>query len=347
MPFQIKKFRSALQAWYQRSKRDLPWRRTRDPYAILVSEIMLQQTQVDTVIPYYERWLRQFPDFETLASASEGEVLKQWQGLGYYRRAKMLRLNAQAVCREHGGKLPSDFQSLLNLPGIGRYTAGAVASIAFEKKKAVLDGNVIRILTRLFAIQENTALKTTVENLWERAENLLPKKNIGDFNQALMELGATVCFPKNPDCGKCPAAFTCEARRQNKQESFPVKAAAAKMTKQIFYALAPVDTRERVLIQKQKNGDRWAGLWTLPHFTNLKKGLAELNVKEEALQKLRSHKHGFTRYQITLHSFKAPVSATAFKTRADSCWITKKEIKKYAFPAVYQKIIDEVLSCDA
>jgi len=347
MPFQIKKFRSALQTWYQHSKRDLPWRRTRDPYAVLVSEIMLQQTQVDTVIPYYNRWLSQFPDFETLASASEGEVLKAWQGLGYYRRAKMLRLNAQAVCREHDGKLPSDFEALLNLPGIGLYTAGAVASIAFEKKKAVLDGNVIRILTRLFAIQENTAFKTTVENLWEKAESLLPEKNIGDFNQALMELGATVCFPRNPDCEKCPVAFTCEARHGNKQECYPVKTPAAKITKQVFYALAPVDARKRVLIQKQKTGARWAGLWTLPHFTNLRKGLAELNVKKEALQKLRSHKHGFTRYQITLHSFKAPVSAKALKPRVDSCWVAKDEIKKYAFPAVYQKILDEVLNCDA
>lgn len=347
MTFQIKQFQTALQKWYSRAKRDLPWRRTRDPYAILVSEIMLQQTQVDTVIPYYLRWLKKFPDFEILAAATEGEVLKAWQGLGYYRRAKMLRMNAQAVCRDHDGKLPSDFEALINLPGIGRYTAGAVASIAFEKKKPVLDGNVIRILTRLFAIKENTALKPTVENLWEKAEKLLPEKNIGDFNQALMELGATVCFPKNPICEKCPVAFTCEARRLNKQESFPVKTPATKITKQTFYAIAPIDAQGRVLIQKQNVGDRWAGLWTLPHFTTLKKGLAELRIKKEALQKLSGHKHGFTRYQITLHSFKVLFSAKAIKPRASSCWVAKSEIKNYAFPAVYQKIIDEVLSCNA
>ncbi|HCM42838.1 MAG TPA: A/G-specific adenine glycosylase [Candidatus Omnitrophica bacterium] len=342
MLFQTNKFRSSLQAWYRRFKRDLPWRKTNDPYRILVSEIMLQQTQVSTVIPYYIRWLRKFPDFETLAAADEATVLKQWQGLGYYRRAKMLRLNAQAVCRDHGGKLPSDFNALLDLPGIGRYTAGAIASIAFEKRKPVLDGNVIRILTRLFAIKKNTALRTTVEDLWKKAETLLPKKNIGDFNQALMELGATVCFPQKPNCSKCPVSFTCRAHHLKQEEAFPVKSPAVKATKQTFYALALTDSRGRVLIQKQKAGERWAGLWTLPHFVNLEDGLANWKIKGRALQPLRSHKHGFTRYQITLHSFKTSAPSHSVKLSDHLRWAAEKEIRNYAFPAVYQKIMDEV-----
>lgn len=339
MSFQKKKFQGALQKWYCRFKRDLPWRRTRDPYKILVSEIMLQQTQVDTVIPYYKNWIKNFPDFPSLAAASEERVLKAWQGLGYYRRAKMLRLNAQAVCRDHGGKLPSDFETLLTLPGIGRYTAGALASIAFEKKAPVLDGNVIRILTRLFAVKENTALRTTLEKLWKLAENVLPEKNIGDFNQALMELGATVCFPTKPECEKCPVAFTCRAKKLRQQEKFPVKTPAVKTTKQIQYAFALLDKQKRLLIQKQEPGTRWAGLWTLPHFDSFEGGLERLKLKKEQTQKIRSDKHGFTRYQITLHSFRARVDGK----HLPSChWASNAKISRYAFPAVYQKIVDEV-----
>ena len=170
----ISKFQKKILGWYQIAKRDLPWRRTKDPYKILVSEIMLQQTQVDTVIPYYHRWLKRFPDFEKLAAAEEAVVLKHWQGLGYYRRAKMLHRNAQQVCAQHAGKLPQDAQALLGLPGIGRYTAGAVGSIAFGLKVPLLDGNVIRILTRLFAISKNverewhSVCRAEIDTTWKR-----------------------------------------------------------------------------------------------------------------------------------------------------------------------------------
>ena len=182
-------FQKKILAWYNLSKRDLPWRRTRDPYKILVSEIMLQQTQVDTVIPYYERWLKKFPDFQTLANSNESEILKSWQGLGYYRRAKMLHQNAQVVMREYQGALPQTPDALLKLPGIGRYTAGAVASIAFEKKTPVLDGNVIRVLTRLFAIKENVSEKKTLDTLWEIA-NTVWKKLLSQARVTMVELMA-------------------------------------------------------------------------------------------------------------------------------------------------------------
>ena len=339
----VKKFQRQLARWYARHKRDLPWRRTKDPYKILVSEIMLQQTQVDTVIPYYERWIKRFPDFKTLAAAKEPDVLKLWQGLGYYRRAKMLHRNAQVVCKDHYGELPRDPKILLTLPGIGRYTAGAVASIAFEKKAPLLDGNVIRILTRLFAISENVSDKKTIERLWEIAESLLPEKKVGDFNQALMELGATVCFPRSPNCEKCPVANLCEGLHLEKPESFPVKSIAVKTTKLRHFAFVLRDKKNRLLVRKQKPGERWADLWTLPHFDNLKNGLESLAIDKSDLKKLRVDKHGFTRYQITLNTF---VFDGIFENTAkeQSCeWMTKSEVKKSTFPAVYQKILDEVL----
>ncbi len=339
----IAKFQKQLSAWYQISKRDLPWRRTSDSYKILVSEIMLQQTRVDTVIPYYERWLKRFPDFKTLAAAKEPEVLKFWQGLGYYRRAKMLHRNAQAVCAQHNGKLPESAEELLALPGIGRYTAGAVGSIAFNRKVPLLDGNVIRILTRLFAISENVSDKKTIARLWEIAEKILPEKQTGDFNQALMELGATVCFPRSPDCEKCPVSNLCEAFRLGKQESFPVKSQAVKTTKLKHFAFVLRDKKKRLLVRKQKAGERWADLWTLPHFENLNSGLKNFEIKKTDLKKLRTDKHGFTRYQITLSTFafQSPFENTVKEPGYQ--WMTHAEIKKSTFPAVYQKILDEIL----
>ena len=343
MSFQKFVFQKKLLHWYRASKRDLPWRRTRDPYKILVSEIMLQQTQVDTVIPYYERWIKQFPDFKTLAAAEEATVLKSWQGLGYYRRAKMFHKNARQICATYNGKLPQSTEELIKLPGIGRYTAGAIASIAFNKKAPLLDGNVIRILTRLFAISKNVSEKETIEQLWEIAASLLPDKKVGDFNQALMELGATVCFPRSPHCGKCPVSHLCEGYRVGKPEDYPVKSPSIKTTKLNQFAFILWDKKKRVLVKKQKSGERWADLWTLPHFENLKKGLANLKIERSHLKKIRTDKHGFTRYQITLNTFALQGSFEYTVKEPAYQWMSRQEIKKNAFPAVYQKILNEVL----
>jgi len=339
----ISKFQKKILGWYQAAKRDLPWRQTKDPYKILVSEIMLQQTQVDTVIPYYHRWLKRFPDFEKLAAAEEAEVLKHWQGLGYYRRAKMLHRNAQQVCAQHAGKLPQDAQTLLSLPGIGRYTAGAVGSIAFGLKVPLLDGNVIRILTRIFAISKNVADKNTLERLWKISKNILPNKNVGDFNQALMELGATVCFPRSPNCANCPVSDLCEGHLSGKAESYPVKSPAQKITKMNEHAFIFRDKENRLLVKKQKTGERWADLWTLPHFENLNEGLSNFKVKKNDLKKLRTDKHGFTRYQITLNTFTLGEPLKKIVKKSDYVWMTKKELSRSTFPAVYQKIIDGVM----
>ncbi len=333
-------FQKQLLRWYQKNKRPLPWRQKKDPYSILVSEIMLQQTQVDTVIPYYKRWLKKFPTFETLAVAKEEAVLKLWQGLGYYRRAKMLHRNAQAVVRDHHGKLPQETKILIQLPGIGRYTAGAIASIAFDKKTPVLDGNVIRVLTRIFSISKNISEKKTIENLWEIATTLVPEKNAGDFNQAMMELGATVCKPQNPLCFTCPVSKMCRAFHLEKPESYPVKAPSAKITKLNEIAFILRNDQNHLLVKKQIKGERWEGLWALPHFEQIEQGLRLLGLKKTSLKMLRKDKHAFTRYQISLTTF--ALDHFHSMTPENFFWKTQKEISRLAFPAVHQKIVNEV-----
>src|ERR1035438_6680659 len=197
-------FRRDLLHWYRRHHRQLPWRATRDPYRIWVSEIMLQQTRVETVLPYYARWLRAFPTVHALAQAKDDRVLKLWEGLGYYSRARNLHRAARIVVREYDGKLPRTANGLRQLPGIGRYTAGAIASIAFGERVPLVDGNVARVFARIFAITTNVKAPRTMDKLWQLAEQLIPDRDPGDFNQALMELGALVCTPKNPRCDAWP-----------------------------------------------------------------------------------------------------------------------------------------------
>ncbi len=211
-----------LLRWYDRGARDLPWRCTRDPYAVWVSEIMLQQTRVETVIPYYERFLARFPTVRALAEADEDAVLSHWSGLGYYRRARLLHAGVREVVARYGGDVPEDVDARRDLPGIGRYTAGAIGSIAFDKPEPVVDGNVTRVLARLFRIETPIGSAATTKRLWEEAARLVPKKRPGDFNQALMELGATVCTPRQPLCDACPLVARCQARAHDDVARLPV-----------------------------------------------------------------------------------------------------------------------------
>ncbi len=256
--------RRRLLGWYDRVRRDLPWRRTTDPYAIWVSEIMLQQTRVATVIPYWERFLERFPDVATLAAASEEEVLARWSGLGYYRRARGLHAGAQAVVEHHGGRLPENACALRELPGIGRYTAGAIASIAFGQAEPILDGNVRRVLSRLLAF-DATALTRGAEDaeLWGVATELVRGSRPGDLNQALMELGATVCTARAPGCGDCPLRTNCLGLAAGNPEAFPVpreKPATRKAT----VAVAWITRGTRVLLERPPAGSPLRGSWDLP-----------------------------------------------------------------------------------
>ncbi len=255
--------RAALLAWYRRERRDLPWRSTRDPYAIWLSETMLQQTRVETVIPYYQRFLERFPDVAALASAELEEVYAEWAGLGYYSRARNLHAAARRVLERFAGQLPSDAEELQSLPGVGRYTAGAVASIAFDRPEPVVDGNVERVLARALGIREDVRQADTRRRLWEEAAELAAGPAPGDLNQALMELGATLCTPRAPRCEACPLAPGCDALASGDADSLPRK--AKKTPPRATRAVAALVLRRgRFLAVRRPPGGLLGGLWALP-----------------------------------------------------------------------------------
>ncbi len=256
-------FRRDLLQWYARHKRDLPWRRNRDPYRIWVSEIMLQQTRVNAVIPYYERFLARFPMVEALASAEEQALLAAWAGLGYYSRARNLQAAAKSIVQN--GRFPAEYQTLLQLPGIGEYTAAAIASIAFGHPHAALDGNVMRVISRVWADPGDIGCSTTRRRLQAAADNLLDPKQPGEHNQAIMELGATVCLPKQPQCPLCPIGDQCEARRAGRQQEFPIKTKRAVPNLVAKQLIIVAEAKSGVLFwQRPADSPRLAGFWELP-----------------------------------------------------------------------------------
>ena len=264
--------------WYARFARDLPWRRTRDPYAIWVSEVMLQQTQVATALPYYRQFLRRFRTIRSLAAAPLSEVLAVWSGLGYYRRARLLHAAAATVVREHAGRVPSDADSFGGLPGVGRYTLGAVLSIAFDRALPVLDGNVARVYSRHFGLPVSVRTASGARTLWALAESLVPMRECGNWNQALMELGATICLPRTPKCGQCPLARTCKAKREGRVDELP-PVAKRRATVPMRRAIAMVEWRGKWLLERRE-GALLDGMWEPPG--------VELEDGEEAGAKLEA-----------------------------------------------------------
>jgi len=258
--------RQKLLGWYDEAARDLPWRHTRDPYAIWVSEVMLQQTRVETVIPYYERFLASFPTPRDLAEADEDAVLSHWSGLGYYRRARLLHTGVREVVAQYGGQVPEDAEARRALPGVGRYTAGAIGSIAFEKEEPIVDGNVTRVLARLFRIGTPVGASVTSKRVWELAARLVPGARPGAFNQAVMELGATVCTPKQPSCESCPVAQHCEARAHGEVDTLPVPRLRKAPNRVKLAAVVATQGRgpdQRVWLLRSEQS-LFAGLWGLP-----------------------------------------------------------------------------------
>jgi A/G-specific adenine glycosylase len=255
--------RAELLAWYHVHKRDLPWRRTRDPYAIWVSEIMLQQTRVETVIPYYQRFMQRFPSARALADAPLDDVLAHWSGLGYYRRARLLHEGARAVVREHRGELPRDPLARRALPGIGAYTAGAIGSIAFDLPEPIVDGNVARVLSRLELIDTPLGERATERVLWEHAAQLAIGERPGELNQALMELGARVCTPLNAKCGACPLRAECRAHREGKVDELPVPA-KKKPPKPVSLVALVARAQDDALWLTRSEGSLFGGLWGFP-----------------------------------------------------------------------------------
>jgi A/G-specific adenine glycosylase len=254
----ISTFRRSLAVWFALHGRDLPWRKTGDPYAILVSEFMLQQTQVATVIPYYNKWLRQFPDFASVARASQNAVLHSWQGLGYYSRARNLQAAAKIVQARHGGVFPSDIAAIRKLPGVGRYTANAVATFAFNQAVPIVEANSSRVLARLFDIRAPIDSARGREKLWENAALLLPKRNAARFNSALIDLGALICLPHKPKCDACPVKKIC---RTKNPDELPIKKSKPRI-RQLIERHGFIVRKGKILLE-QSSG-RWRGMWILP-----------------------------------------------------------------------------------
>ena len=349
----IEDFRAALLAWYDASSRALPWRDDISPYHTWVSETMLQQTQVATVVPYYLRFIERFPTIEALAAAQLDDILKLWEGLGYYRRAHYLHAAARIIVADYGGELPRDEKSLLTLPGIGRYTAGAIRSIAFNEPAPVLDGNVKRVLARLDDIEANIDEGQTQKQLWVRAEELVPAHRPGDFNQALMELGATICQPVSPQCNICPVADFCEAKHRGTQSQRPVRTPRRRIPHYdvaagvVWHATDP----ERFLIAQRPAGGMLGGLWefpggkqepgeTLPQ-TLARELKEELGIEVAVGKEFTKIKHAFTHFRITLHAFHAMhrVGEPRCIDVDDWRWVTLDEVDQYAFAYADRAII--------
>jgi A/G-specific adenine glycosylase len=254
---------AALVHWYARARRDLPWRRTRDPYAIWVSEVMLQQTRVDTVLPYWQRFLERWPTVRALAEAPLDDVLQAWSGLGYYRRARQLHLAAADVVARHQGELPRSARELEGLRGVGRYTAGAIASIAFDEPAPIVDGNVARVLSRVFALDDDPASTRGKRRLWELAESLVPPRDPGSFNQALMELGATVCTPRAPRCDACPLRASCAALAEGRVDELP-RSAPRTAPRALALVAAVAEHGGAFLLAQRAPDGLYGGLWEPP-----------------------------------------------------------------------------------
>jgi A/G-specific adenine glycosylase len=311
-------WRRPMLAWYRRHRRDLPWRRTRDPYRIWVSEVMLQQTQVATARPYYGSFLRRFPTLRVLAAASEPQVLAAWAGLGYYRRARHLLEASRIVVRDHAGRVPDDPQAFSRLPGVGRYTVGAVLSIAFDRPLAVLDGNVGRVLSRWFAWPVSVRDARGAQRLWGRADSLVPMRRPGEWNQALMELGATICTPRRPRCPECPVKVRCRAFARGRPEDFP-PATRRRATERIRRAVVLVERSGRVLMVRRE-GALLAGLWEPPGIEvgerqetarDLGAALAAVGVRAGLEPTARRVRHTITHRSIEVEVWKGTLAAAA------------------------------------
>jgi A/G-specific adenine glycosylase len=333
--------RRRLLAWYARSARELPWRGSRDPYAVWVSEIMLQQTQVAAVKPYFERFLQQWPSIGALAEAGEEAVLRLWEGLGYYRRARQLHRAAQILAAEHDGRFPQEFDVVRRLPGVGRYTAGAILSIALDQPRPILEANTVRLWARLLGYGGRSTTAEGQRLLWGAAEAILPRRGAGRVNQALMDLGSLVCLARGPRCESCPLAPHCAARGSGRQAEIPVKNAKPAFEYRREAAVV-VRRNGRVLLGKCDESGRWAGLWDFPRYVVASTGAAlRREIAERVLDAtgaavelgrlLMTIKHGVTRFRITLDCYEATCCAQGRRTNGATTyrWVRPAELERY------------------
>ncbi len=336
--------RNSLLAWYRANRRDLPWRRTKDPYAIWISEAMLQQTRVETVLAYWPKFLVRFPDIASLARAREEDVLAAWSGLGYYRRARSLREAAIAIVERHDGEFPKDRASVLALPGIGPYTAGAVLSIAFGQREPIVDGNVARVFSRLFAIEDELGSTNSQRRLWELAQELLPKSgDAGDWNQALMELGAMLCTARDPNCDACPLAERCLALAENRVAQLPrVKARPTPLDVAVVVLIVRRDGAW-LFEQRSEKAARMAGLWELPtREIGVHRGLFRAAWEPGGLfssgRELGRARHTITRHRIEVHVREGELAVGASLPTAFR-WIEPRAATKLGLTGMAKKVL--------
>ncbi len=344
-----KKIQRNLLKWYKKNGRDLPWRRTKDLYAIWVSEIMLQQTQVATVIPYYQRFLKSFPTVHHLAKADLSRVLKVWEGLGYYSRARNLHRASRIVSNHFGGGIPSNLTDLLTLPGIGRYTAGAILSIAFNKPAPILDGNVKRVLSRLFAIAGNSVRGKTEALLWHLSESLLPKGHASSFNQGLMDLGAMICTPKEPRCPKCPLRDLCKGRASGKPERFPTKTIRKKIP-HVVAVSAVILKNGKVLLRQRPPKGLLGGLWEFPNWkcesksklrlrSDIKK---EMGIDVEVKKVIGTFKQTFSHFKLSLRVY----HCQPINRQGKGNWVAIRSLYLYPMSRIHRRIALQLRNAD-
>ena len=337
-----------LLRWYSGAARDLPWRRTTDPYAIWVSEVMLQQTRVRTAIPYYEAWMARFPDIGTLAAAGEDAVLKTWEGMGYYARARNLRRAAAIVARDHAGRVPDDPDVFGRLPGVGAYIRAAVTSIAFGAPVAAVDGNVKRVLARLFAVEAPVDRASSTPVFTHYAQRLLDPDDPGRCNQAMMELGATICRPAKTACTRCPLATNCRARADGLVETLPVRA-GKRPVPVVHAAVGVVSDGRRVLITRRPSEGLLGGLWEFPggkvrpgepaEAACAREIHEEAGIEVEVETHLTRVRHAYTHFRLELDVFRCRLAGgeVVLNGPVDHRWVLLEEIESYAFPAANRK----------
>ena len=334
----------SLLHWYNQKKRDLPWRDHPDPYAVWVSEIMLQQTRVDTVIAYFERWMKKFPTISKLASAKEQDVLNLWEGLGYYSRARNLHKAAKMVIEEYEGKLPDNAKELLKLPGIGRYTATAISSMAFGHDVAALDGNIRRVYARIFDIDAVLGTSQAEKIFWTIADDNLPKGKAGDYNQALMDLGAIICTPRSPKCEVCPVKKFCKSYKIGNQAMRPVRKRKKKVPHHVHSAAVIIKSGKVLLAQRPADG-LLGGMWEFPNGRvvggNPAKELpdviwASYQVQIHAGKSLCTINHAYTHFKITEHAYACTMLASSI--RKNIHWINIDDLNNYPMGKIDREI---------
>ncbi len=358
------RLQSALLEWFAAHQRDLPWRaEPRDPYRVWLSEIMLQQTQVATVIPYFRRWLERFPTLKDLAEAPIDDALKLWEGLGYYARARNFHRAAQIVMRDYGGRIPDTVEGLQKLPGVGRYTAGAIASLAFGRDAPVLDGNVRRVLSRLCALTDAQS-PAALNRLWQLAESLLPAGRAGPFNEALMELGATLCAPRAPDCPRCPIRSMCRASAAGNPEAYPARAVRPLLPRRFAVAAVIEDAQGRVLMAQRAHHGLLGGLWEFPggdlqptdsddeasrarRLAQLVRERTGISIRVMPADFVGSVNHTFTHFRLTRRVAHVRLSEAGATPRhaagyIAARWVPREEISQLALTRSDQKIRDLV-----